>query len=99
MDTTPSGDEAGGEARHLAAITAHVEKHFGKVALVFHELISDELHLDVLLVAPCEDRPCWTLVTSGMSEKPMSVPAGETAPRRAELLMTLDPGWEMDRER
>jgi hypothetical protein len=99
MDTTPSEDEADRQARHLDAITAHVEKHFGKVELVFHELLSDELHVDVLIVAPREDRPCWTLVTSGMSEKPMNVPAGQTAPRRAELLMTLDPSWEMDRER
>ncbi|MBL8896970.1 MAG: suppressor of fused domain protein [Planctomycetes bacterium] len=87
------------EASHLDAITAHVEKHFGKVELVFHELISDELHIDVLIVAPRDERPCWTLVTSGMSEMPMNVPEGQTAPRRAELLMTLDPGWEMDQER
>jgi hypothetical protein len=94
----PNG-EADGAARHLDAITAHVEQHFGKVEFVFHELVSDELHIDILIVAPRDERPCWTLVTSGMSEKPMNVPAGQTAPRRAELMLTLDPCWEMDQER
>ncbi len=90
--TPPSGES------HLEAITAHVEKHFGKIENVFHELISDQVHVDVLVVAPSEARPFVTLVTSGMSELPMHVPDGEPSPRFAELVMTLVPAGELSQE-
>ena len=90
--TPPSGES------QLDAITAHVEKHFGAVATVFHEVISDQVHLDVLMVAPSEARPFVTLVTSGMSELPMHVPDGDPAPRFAELVMTLVPAGELSQD-
>lgn len=87
--TPPTGES------HLHAITAHVERHFGKVDNVFHELVSDQVHLDVLVVAPTEARPYVKLVTSGMSELPMRVPDGDPSPRFAELVLTLVPAGEL----
>lgn len=84
-------------AKYLAAITAHVERHFGKVDRVFHEVVSDELHIDILVVEPNEDRPYYVLVTAGMSGHAMRLAEGVTAPRRAELVMTLLPEGELDR--
>lgn len=82
-------------AAHLAAVSAHVARHFGPVAQVFHELVSDELHIDVLVIVPSALRPFITLVTSGMSSYAMPVPAGVAAPARAELVLTLLPGHEL----
>ena len=90
--TPPSGES------HLEAITAHVEQHFGPVENVFHELLSDQVHVDVLLVAPSEARPYVTLVTSGMSELPMHVPEGDASPRFAELVLSLVPAGELSQE-
>ena len=76
---------------------AHVEAHLGPIESVFHELVSDLVHVDVLQVAPAEGRPWWSLVTCGMAARPMSPPAGvDGADRFAELVMCLPPDWPLD---
>ena len=81
---------------HMAAIEAHIEAHIGPPDMVYHEIVSDLVHLDVHVVEPAEGRPFRTLVTSGMSDLPMSVPSGVGAPSRAELLLCLPPDWPLD---
>jgi hypothetical protein len=75
------------------AISRHIERHLGPVVSVFHELVSDAVHLDVHWVRPSPARPYHFLVTSGMSDRPMNIPAGLDAPRRIELMMTLPERW------
>ena len=79
-----------------AAIEAHMERFVGPVEWVFHELISDLVHIDVHVVAPTEQRPMWTLFTTGMSDLPMSSPAG--SPQRLELMLALPPEWKLSQE-
>jgi hypothetical protein len=81
---------------HLKAIERHLEEHIGKPAGVFHELISDQVHLDVHVIEPARGRDYYTLVTSGMSDRPMNAPAGAEAYRYAELLICLSRGWSME---
>lgn len=73
------------------AVERHIQRHFGKIAFVWHEMISDLVHIDVHVVEPTPERPFFTLVTSGMSDLPMTVPAG-VGPY-AELLICLPPDW------
>jgi len=80
----------------IEAITDHVERHLGLSATVFHEIVSDTVHVDVLLVQPSGTQPHVRLVTSGMSDLPMQVPEGADRPRHAELMMTLPAGWKLD---
>jgi hypothetical protein len=84
-------------AGHIAQITAHVEKHIGKSAGVFHEIVSDQVHLDVIVVPPNEKFPDWTLITSGMSDRPMKPPGGDDKEYYAELLIRLPPTWPVGR--
>lgn len=77
-------------------ISAHVEAHLGPVLTVFHELLSDAVHIDVLVVGPSASEPCCRLVTSGMSDLPMTVPDGADVPRHAELMMSLPGDWKLD---
>jgi hypothetical protein len=79
-------------------IEAHVERHIGPIGRVFHELASEYVHIDLLKVEPSDDRPVQTLVTSGMSSKPMTLPEGAEGVRRAELLLSLPPEWPLDKE-
>lgn len=86
-----TGDEA-----TIVAISDHIERHLGPVAGVFHELISDQVHLDVYVVAPSADFPFYTLITSGMSDRPMTVPPEANpneAPPYAELCLLLPSTW------
>src|SRR5262245_57390237 len=55
------GDEAS-----IEAIGQHIERYVGPPASVFHELISDLVHLDVHMVQPTFERNYYTLITSGM---------------------------------
>jgi hypothetical protein len=89
---------APGDEATIAAVSDHVERHVGPVAWVFHELISDKVHLDVHVVEPGEGRPFYTLVTSGMSERPMTMPPDSVSPPFAELVVCLPPDWKVSQE-
>jgi len=90
------GEFARGDEQLIDELSAHVERHLGPVESVNHEIVSIDVHVDLLHVAPAEGRPCHTLVTCGMSAKPMQAP--EPALERAELLMVLPPSWDPEDE-
>jgi hypothetical protein len=85
-------------AENHAAIVAHVQAHIGKVAHVFQEVVSPVLFVDVLVVEPTPERNWHTLVTSGMSSRAMSVPAGAEDFRYAEVMLCLPADWKLDPE-
>ena len=84
-----------GDADNIEAIAAHIAKHIGPPEHVFHELISDIVHIDVHMVAPGPGRNYYTLVTSGMSDKPMTTPGGAEEFRYAELAIRLPATWKL----
>lgn len=80
-------------------ISRHLRARLGAEGMVFHELVSDRVHVDVHLVPPTHDRPSVVLVTSGMSALPMTVPESVTDRatwEHAELCMVLPPTWRFD---
>ncbi|MFF2483801.1 suppressor of fused domain protein [Paenibacillus sp. NPDC058071] len=79
-------------------IYKHVEEHLGPVAGVFQEILSDELTIDIIVAAPTKERNCYTLVTSGISEIPFTVPDGAESYRYAELTISLPPTWKISDE-
>ncbi len=87
-----------GDVDRIDAISHHIEKHVGPIKLVFHEIVSDKVHIDVHWIEPSETLPFNVLVTSGMSDLPMSVPNGMEDYRFAELCMILPPDWPLDME-
>ncbi|OXM14667.1 suppressor of fused domain protein [Paenibacillus herberti] len=83
---------------YLDLVTSHVESTIGPVTNVFHELLSDHVHLDILFVAPTPERNYHTLVTCGMGLLPMTVPNGAEDFRYAELMLCLPPDWSLSDE-
>lgn len=79
-------------------IENHIEEHIGKISFVYHEIVSDEIHLDVYVVGPSEKRNIYTLVTYGMSERPMAAPTGKDGYRFAELVLSLPATWPLTQE-
>jgi hypothetical protein len=71
----------------------HLKSLLGGECTVFHELLSDTVHLDVLVFAPTPERPNPVLVTQGMSALPMHAPEGAEDMRFAELMFVLPPNW------
>jgi hypothetical protein len=90
-------EPTGGDAALIDAIDAHLVAAFGEHhGRVFHELVSDLVHLDVHMVPATDERPWTTLVTSGMAERPMTVPDGLEDHRYAELTLALPAGWPLE---
>jgi hypothetical protein len=81
---------------HLEAIEAHLEKHIGKVESVYHEIVSDFVHLDIMFLPANSKKRHHTLVTSGVSDRAMRIPQGREDFSRAELIVNLPPGWPLD---
>ena len=87
---------SGGDAELIEAIDRHLETCFGADdRWVFHEIVSPTIHLDVHVVPPTDAFPVLRLVTSGMAERPMTVPADSELPRFAELTVALPADWPL----
>ena len=80
---------------NLQAIDDHVAEHIGKIENVWHEIVSDLVHIDVHVVPPRPERPYYTLVTSGMSDLPMNAPEGAEDWKFAELMLCLPQDWPL----
>lgn len=88
----PVGEEC------IEEISNHIEQYIGEISMVFHELISDTVHIDVHHVKPTLERPFHTLVTSGMSDLKMNVPEDVGSTHYMELMVTLPKYWQIDDE-
>jgi hypothetical protein len=76
--------------RFLSQITHHIDRTIGYSPMVFHEIVSDDIHLDLHVVPPHPGPPSadhpfgrgfYTIVTSGMSTRAMPpAPALPAAP-------------------
>jgi predicted Zn finger-like uncharacterized protein len=91
-------EAATGDEELIEAISNHIDRYVGDPAWVFHELLSDIVHLDVHVVSPTPERNWHTLVTSGMSERPMQAPPGAEQYEYAELVLCLPPTWQVSEE-
>ena len=65
---------ADGNDATISGVARHLTAHVGEPAWVYHELMSDKVHLDVHVVEPSERFPFHVLCTSGMSDLPMTLP-------------------------
>jgi hypothetical protein len=90
----------------LDQITDHIERTIGSAPSVFHEIVSSDVHIDLHIVPAqpkleaSDDRPLGgdyvTVVTSGMSSRPMAVPAKAKengVSEYAELMLALPKNW------
>lgn len=84
----------------MEAVEEHIEQYFGKFENVFHELVSPDIHVDICVVPPSEERDYCTLVTMGMGAHRMNVPEelAEYKLERAELAIALPADWKLDQE-
>lgn len=84
----------------METVEEHIKKHFGKFDHVFHELVSPDIHVDICVVPPSEERDYYTLVTMGMGAHQMNVPEelAEYKLERAELAIAVPKDWKLDNE-
>ena len=88
----PRGDPGLGDesARDLAVLSNHINRWWGDVPEVFHEIVSEYVHIDLHIVPASSERPYHVAITTGMSDRPMT---GGGRDRYCELLLALPPDW------
>ena len=74
-------------------IIEHIETYFGKTDYI---LTDDKHEVDIHIIKPTLERPCYTLYTIGMSSLPMKVPSGMEGYEFAELMLHLPFYWALD---
>lgn len=82
-------------------IIAVLSEMFGPVdSLALHTNlpVDDMVHSAIHVIHPNERHRCLTLFTTGMSDKPMKVPPGQTQYQYAELIMHLPADWPIPHE-
>lgn len=87
---------------YAEAVTGHFQALFpGRESFVYHELVSDLVHIDVNIMYPTPERDYYVLYTTGMSDLPMTLP-DELADREdlkyAEVYLFLPGSWDLGRE-
>ncbi|MGJ8674276.1 suppressor of fused domain protein [Rubritalea sp.] len=87
-----------GDGESIDLISDHIEQHIGPISNVFHEIISDLIHIDIHIVEPTSSRNFYTLVTSGMSDLAMSPPEDYKDLAYSELMISLPPDWPLSEE-
>jgi hypothetical protein len=76
-------------------IDTHISKYMGNVDNVFHEVVSDLIHVDIYISHPSPERNYYTLITSGMSSLPMHPSDEYQAYKYTELFLCLPSTWPM----
>jgi hypothetical protein len=89
---------ATGNQETIERIGRHIEQYVGTPGNVFHELLSDLVHIDVHMVEPTTERNYFTLVTSGMSDRAMKAPDERSDCQYAELVVCLPRSWPLSQK-
>ncbi len=81
----------------IEALEEHIKEYFGDFPTVFHEIVSTDIHCDICIVPPSEERNYYTLITMGMGAHIMNIPHDLAIEDhgRAELLICLPPDWKV----
>ncbi len=80
------------------ALESYIEKTFGKIDEVFHEIDSPDIHCDIYVIKPTPERNYYTLVTGGMGAFQMYTPEDYPSSPFAELAINLPPTWNIKSE-
>ena len=81
----------------MDVIEKKIQEIFGPYEEVFHEIYSPDIHCDVVVVPPTEDRDFYYLVTMGMGAHKMHVPEEMVryGTERAELAIAVPKDWNI----
>lgn len=75
----------------------YITNKFGEFKEVFHEIVSPDIHLDILIIPPTKENNYYKLITMGMGAYKMNVPKElkKHELERAELVLCLPPDWNI----
>ena len=96
MNVDPANNSVNSGDDITLGIDHFIRKNVGEVVQIFHEIISDDLHIDIHHGRSHGDFRYQWLFTSGMSRAAMNVPPQCLDGQFAELVMCLPAKWPLD---
>lgn len=74
-----------------------IESNFGSFDEVIHEIVSPDIHLDIIVIPPTKEQNYYKLITMGMGAYKMNVPSElkKYELSRAELVIYLPADWDI----
>ena len=83
--------------KQLNTVDSFIEKEYGTYDEVFHEIVSPDVHLDIVIVPPTDEQPYYKLVTMGAGAYKMNVPTElkKYKLERAEYVIFLPKEWDI----
>lgn len=83
--------------KEMQEFECYIQDNFGEFKEVFHEIVSPDVHLDLVIVPPTDDDPYYKMVTMGMGAYAMNVPEElkEYELEHAEMVMYLPKSWNI----
>jgi hypothetical protein len=84
--------------KDLETYERFITEQFGEYKEVFHEIVSPDIHLDIVIIPPTAQNNYYTLITMGMGAYKMRVPKklAKYNLERAELVLCLPPTWNIN---
>ena len=83
--------------KEIEKVTAYIEQQYGKSELVAHEMVSPDIHCDIVIVPPTDELPFYKLVTMGAGAYKMKLPneLKSEVCDRAEYVIFLPKDWNI----
>ncbi len=87
--------------KEMDKVSAYIEKQYGMYDLVAHEVVSPDIHCDIVVIPPTEEQPYYKLVTMGAGAYIMDVPKGlrSYVCDRAEYVIFLPQNWNLESDK
>jgi len=90
-------EEIPGDQVLIETVQRRIEERLGPIRTVWClPKIEDRVHVDLHWVPPTPLNPWHTILTTGMSERPMRPPAEAAEARFGELYLCLPPEWPLE---
>ena len=84
--------------KELDKVSDYIKQQYGEFDIVGHEVVSPDIHCDIVFVPPTEEQPYYKLVTMGAGAYKMNVPKDMSlyVCDRAEYVIFLPKDWNLD---
>lgn len=78
-------------------VSDYIEQQYGKSDIVGHEMVSPDIHCDIVIVPPTEEQPYYKLITMGAGAYKMNIPKDlrSYVCDRAEYVIFLPKDWNL----
>ena len=82
----------------MEKVSEYIVQQYGEYGDVLHEIVSPDIHCDIVVVPPTEEQPYFTLVTMGAGAYKMKIPKNLKSDvcDRAEYVIFLPKDWNLE---